>query len=385
LINKTIAKPDAGMASGSLRYAEDRTMPVTAPLNPRIDWVDYAKGICIILVVMMHCVLSIEDVAHRLTFMHAIVEFSKPFRMPDFFLLSGLFLANVINRDWKLFLDRKVVHFAYFYVLWLTVQASYKFTPLIMVDGPLTALTTYLTGFVVPFSTLWFIYVLPLFFVTCKLLKGVPGWIIILAAAALETGRLQSGWIVADEYAARFLYFVIGWQAAPYVFAFAEWVRNNLSLSVLFLVVWAIVNAFAVDYGIDVLPVVSILLGLAGTAALIGIGVLLSGSRLFDWLRYMGQHSIVIYLSAVIPMAIVRVFLLRMGLDAGLTALVATVVASGSPILVYWMIRNTPLKFFYERPKAFYLKGTHPDDLTGRDSDPKDNEAENLVRPTQGT
>ena len=58
--------------------------------------------------------------------MHAVVAFAKPFRMPDFFLISGLFLALVIDRDWRTYLDRKVVHFAYFYVLWVTIQFAFK-------------------------------------------------------------------------------------------------------------------------------------------------------------------------------------------------------------------------------------------------------------------
>ena len=58
--------------------------------------------------------------------MHHVVAFAKPFRMPDFFLISGLFLAVVIDRDWRTYLDRKVVHFAYFYVLWVTIQFGFK-------------------------------------------------------------------------------------------------------------------------------------------------------------------------------------------------------------------------------------------------------------------
>ena len=49
-------------------------------------------------------------------FMHLLVAFAKPFRMPDFFMISGLFLGIVVGRDWRTYLDRKVVHFAYFYV-----------------------------------------------------------------------------------------------------------------------------------------------------------------------------------------------------------------------------------------------------------------------------
>ena len=46
--------------------------------------------------------------------------------MPDFFMISGLFLAQVIDRDWRTYLDRKVVHFAYFYLLWMTIQFVFK-------------------------------------------------------------------------------------------------------------------------------------------------------------------------------------------------------------------------------------------------------------------
>ena len=53
----------------------------------RIDWVDYAKGICIVMVVMMHSVLGVEAAAGQTGFMHLVVMFAKPFRMPDFFLI----------------------------------------------------------------------------------------------------------------------------------------------------------------------------------------------------------------------------------------------------------------------------------------------------------
>ena len=65
------------------------------------------------MVVMMHSVLGVELAAGETGFMHQVVMFAKPFRMPDFFLISGLFLPIVIDCDWRIYLDRKVVHFAY--------------------------------------------------------------------------------------------------------------------------------------------------------------------------------------------------------------------------------------------------------------------------------
>ena len=141
---------------------------MNTPHANRIDWVDYAKGFCIVMVVMMHSTLGVEQAAGREGWMHAVVAFARPFRMPDFFLISGLFLARVIDRDWRDYLDRKVVHFAYFYVLWVTIQFAFK-APMFAADmGWRGAGLAYLEAFIEPFGTLWFIYLLPIFFVVVK-------------------------------------------------------------------------------------------------------------------------------------------------------------------------------------------------------------------------
>src|SRR6266576_6018391 len=132
---------------------------------PRIEWVDYAKGICIVMVVMMHSVLGVELAASQTGFMHPLVAFAKPFRMPDFFLISGLFLSVVIDRDWRTYLDRKVVHFAYFYLLWVTIQFGFKAPGFAAETGWAEVGFKYLKSFIEPFGTLWFIYLLPVFFV----------------------------------------------------------------------------------------------------------------------------------------------------------------------------------------------------------------------------
>src|ERR1700743_2074910 len=180
----------------------------------RVDWVDYAKGICIVMVVMMHSVLGVELAAGQTGFMHAVVMFAKPFRMPDFFLISGLFLALVIDRDWRLYLDRKVAHFAYFYVLWVTIQFGFKAPAFAAEQGWAHVGVAYLESFIEPFGTLWFIYLLPIFFVVIKLTRNVPWPAVWLVGAALEMSHINTGWTVIDEFAARFIYIYSG-----YIFA----------------------------------------------------------------------------------------------------------------------------------------------------------------------
>src|ERR1700747_2904104 len=154
--------------------------------SARVDWVDYAKGICIVMVVMMHSVLGVEKAAGETGFMHALVAFAKPFRMPDFFLISGLFLSVVIDRDWRTYLDRKVVHFAYFYVLWAAIQFGFKAPGFAAETSWSHAGMLYLESFVEPFGTLWFIYLLPVFFVVTKATRQLPPLLIWPIAALLE-------------------------------------------------------------------------------------------------------------------------------------------------------------------------------------------------------
>ena len=145
------------------------------PSDRRVDWVDAAKGICIILVVMMHTTLGLEKASGETGWMHSIVAFAQPFRIPDFFLISGLFLSLTIDRPWRLYLDRKVVHFFYFYILWVAIQFAFKGGFAVMDgDSIVSVLRSFAFSIVQPFGTLWFIYMLPVFFVVTKLFRSRP-------------------------------------------------------------------------------------------------------------------------------------------------------------------------------------------------------------------
>src|SRR5258705_10613282 len=91
-------------------------------VGTRVDWVDYAKGFCIVMVVMMHSTAGVEQAAGQLNWIGHVVAFAKPFRMPDFFLISGLFLARVVDPHSRTYLYRKVMDFFHFYVLMVTIQ-----------------------------------------------------------------------------------------------------------------------------------------------------------------------------------------------------------------------------------------------------------------------
>jgi uncharacterized membrane protein YcfT len=323
----------------------------------RVDWVDYSKGICIIMVVMMHSVLGVELAAGETGFMHVAVAFAKPFRMPDFFLISGLFLPLVIDRDWRTYLDRKVVHFAYFYVVWVTIQFGFKAPAFAAETSWRDAGLLYLESFIEPFGTLWFIYLLPIFFVVTKLTRRVPPLAIWLVAATLETARITTGWTAIDEFCARFVYFYSGYLFAPYVFALADRARNHPAWALAALAAWALVNTGLVAFGASEWKIVSLVLGFAGACAIITMGTLLARAHWLNALRFCGEHSIVIYLGFFLPMAATRTLLLHTGIvpDIGAVSLIVTIAGVIGALAIWQAALRLHADFLFERPETFWI------------------------------
>jgi uncharacterized membrane protein YcfT len=329
----------------------------------RINWVDYAKGICIVLVVMMHTTLGVEKAAGLESWLHPFITWAKPFRMPDFFLISGLFLASRIDRPWREYFDSKVLHFAYFYVLWMTIQAVTKAYGIYLIGGVSGVLSDYAMGFIEPFGTLWFIYILAVFFIIVKLTRKVPPLLMFAAGAALEIAPIETGHLLIDEFAARFVYFYTGYWLARHVFNFAAGVNSRSAMAIFSgLVIWGFGNAYMVGHDYALIPGISLPLGFIGAGAVISAGVLLSKLNFAKPLRYAGENSIVIYLAFFLFMAFTRTLLLRTGVivDLGIISLITTVAGVIGPVLLFWATRNTKLSLLFRRPSWARLETRRP-------------------------
>jgi uncharacterized membrane protein YcfT len=324
----------------------------------RVDWVDYAKGICIVMVVMMHSTLGVEKAAGETGWLHHFVEFARPFRMPDFFLISGLFLSRVIGREWRIFLDRRAVHFIYFYVLWVTIQFVFRAPGIAHDAGAAGVVREYLFAFIEPFGTLWFIYLLPIFALTTRLTRFLPPAAVFIAAAVLESLKIDTGWTVIDEFASRYVYFFAGYWLASYVFVLAAKAQARPKLALLGLAAWAAVNGLLVHGGFAMLPAVSLVLGAAGALAIVSIAALLEKFHLLNALRFAGEHSIAVYLAFFLPMAATRTLLLKSGFihDLGTVSLIVTAMGVVLPLVLYVLVRGTRLSFLFERPQAFRVE-----------------------------
>lgn len=346
---------------------------MTDTAKTRHAWVDLAKGISIILVVMMHSTYGVGEATGEVGFMHYVLGFATPFRMPEFFLVSGLFLSAVIARPWVHFADRRVVHYLYFYALWAIILIAFKH--LLIDRDPLGAATLLASAVYEPYSILWFIYALAVFGLMAKLFHHLraPHILVLIVAAAASIAPITTPVSILDYTAEYFVYFYAGYALAPAIFSMARAIQSRPLLAFVGICVWALINGLLVFSpghavlpglvvsGVDHIPGAHFVMALAGAVAICAISVLLSRLAGFGWLRWVGAHSIVIYLSFVIPMGIFRTVLLAVipEIDAGLASLATLIVAVVSPIVLYWIIARIGFGgFLFERPSWAHLPGS---------------------------
>jgi uncharacterized membrane protein YcfT len=101
------------------------------------------------------------------------------------------------------------------------------------------------------------------------------------------------------------------------------------------------------------LPVASLVLGSAGAVAVICAMALLSRFPAAAFLRYLGRHSIVVYLAFFLPMAISRALFLEYApfLGVGLISFLVTLAAVAGPVLIHYLTAMTGYgRFLFERP-----------------------------------
>lgn len=371
----------------SLTPASSRAKAATPPIGAenaatktigaqRVAWVDYAKGWSILLVVSMHSALGVGLALDQAGWLHPVVAFAKPFRMPDFFLVAGLFLGSALNWPLRRYLDRKVVHFIYFFVLWTFIILLVKSGGLGLTD-PRTFLSAFLWAIVDPYSSLWFVQLLPLLFVAARLLRVLPPVAVIVAASALHLlaarfpeggqyamGSNMTGWMTIDTFSLFAVYFLIGHYARTAIFSFAVWVARRPLAALAGLTGWGVAHQAAVVGGMTEVAGLTLIFGLLGGMAVVVVASLMGSVKIASWFSYCGRKSLSIYLSFAIPMAAARVLLVRTQLisDPGWMAAIVTVTAIVAPLALEALVRGTWASFLFERPVWAHLS-------TDRDSE----------------
>src|SRR5450631_2684881 len=117
------APSSGGKITRSMNFARG-SIDKNPPAPKRIAWLDAARGICIILVVVGHAINGIQSagMAAREGILANIYYFIYTFHMAAFFALSGMLAWPSVNKDAKRFFKNSLKHILYPYFLYTTIQ-----------------------------------------------------------------------------------------------------------------------------------------------------------------------------------------------------------------------------------------------------------------------
>ena len=306
----------------------------------RLQWVDVARGIGIILVVYGHALRAQVTSGQFDPRWNAVAQDTViyAFHMHLFFFLAGLFVAGSVEKGVKPFLTEKAATIAYPYILWSSVS--------IMLGAAASGATNYavntgqiLSIWYTPVYQFWFLYVLFICNIAALLIRASrKAAVLLVLASCAGLGTVLPGMIsVSTIY---FPFFFGGLLLRP------KLVESTVSQSAavaavgigsvgLFIVFWQS-NLIAV-----VMPdqLTSLLRGALGVAAVIGAAVLLQGRA--AWLALLGTASMAIYVLHTIFSAGLRIAMMALGLGPPIVSLVlCTIIGIAAPLVIWMVVRH---------------------------------------------
>lgn len=327
----------------------------------RVNWVDHAKGACIILVVALFTAqgFSVSGVQSGLA--SAVLSWAHPFLMPAFFCLSALFLNRTLFGPSKHFIDRKILHFVYFYIVWLVLQ-DVVLNSALLFSAPHIFLGNLFAALIEPRESLLLVYMLTVFHAVTWLVRRMPARKVFAVAAILQiafaTGWIDTGTLVLNEFGRWYVFFFAGFIAAPVVFEMAERVAGHGAQTARVMIGWAVANAAFVGLHVAGLPLISLALGFAGTGAMIAFGLILSRVKWLSIVGYAGRHCLIVYLTCAIPVTLLqRGLVSNFTIDhAGIVILATTLGAVALSLAFHRLVRGTHLNVLYRRPMRLRMK-----------------------------
>lgn len=349
----------------------------------RLHWVDYLKGIAIILVVYRHILIGMDRSAgfEIPTYLFNANNIFFSFRMPLFFILSGVFLAGSLKkRAPGTLLLQKFENLFYPYLIWATIQITLQ---IVMEHFHLTnadrGWRDYLYIFYQPRNLDQFWYLPALFnttmvYIFTKAKLRLPIWTqLFLGVLLYFTSKLPGAdrYSMLSDWMEFYIFFALGDALHKAFFdeRFTSVFRNPWTLV-------AITPVFVltqVYYLYWLLPTDQTLLeprmlasaeflgiSLTGCATMLCVAFLLERFNVANWLRIFGYHSLYIYVIHVMVAAFIRAIMVHVLHVHQVHVMLFTGICCGItiPVLFYnYFVLDGPLWWlFYFRKSSMYEK-----------------------------
>jgi fucose 4-O-acetylase-like acetyltransferase len=336
---------------------------------PRLQWVDQAKGIGIVLVVFGHVIdgvhnagIKIDALTFRLTW-----DALYSFHIPLFFFLSGLFFPHSWQqRGLRAVMLNKVDTLVYPYLLWSLLQGFTQVALSHHVNNPVTA-GEVLSLLWHPRQEFWFLYALFFtYLIACVLYFFVPArhrWMLLLGAVVLYFLRTNIPHVAAVWYPAWYLlYFLAGALLHPAARFVTERTAISLPVAVLvFVGAIAALHQFSRQLeGGQSNPVISaanIIAAVAGTVMTIAVSALLARHG-WNSMAYLGRMSLQVYLLHTTAAGFTRIVLQKVLGVANLQVylVLGTAVGVGAPLLFAYLVERWNIPGLFSLPPKLQLQ-----------------------------
>lgn len=292
-------------------------------MTRRIDWVDIAKGIGVLFVVFGHAVQGVVD-SQGLAYPNVIwltKNFIYSFHMPLFFFLSGLFIEKWLSLDIKTAVIKRMPLMAsYFFwslVTGICMEIVKKYT------NAGLGIADVLKSPIIPFSQYWYLYVLFLlsmitWFLMNSILKEEKHLVYFALVLFIASPWVPYVWVL-NKVVTFYIFFVLG-----YYFG-----KNKLFAQIT-QIRWAVVALLAF---VGSLPIYFILLdsennlskyaffvtASSGSWLVFYLSSLITRKNLekakysiYNILSFLGKQSLLFYVVHLIPLAMVRIIMIKL-------------------------------------------------------------------------
>ncbi|OUE08973.1 Inner membrane protein YcfT [Clavibacter michiganensis] len=327
----------------------------------RADWLDVARAMAIVLVALFHSALLLMQ-EHLTSPVWATINSAfVTFRMPLFFLASGLLAGSAIRRSWGGLWNTRLALLVWVLAIWSIIR--FLFFTAVPLDSRLYESDPrgLLLAFVLPSTGLWFLHALAVFLVVAKLAQPLPVWIQLTTAAVLSVlffSVLHLDSLSWDGMGKYLIFFLAGLYGRSALTRFTAQPRPAIGI----LAVLAFgVAGLSVEL-LDLASVPGVLLAVSCLAILVGVtwARILSDTRLVGPLRYLGRRTLPIYVMHVLVVAGLCAALGAADLDLGLgvTLALPVIVCAAAitvSLLVHSLAVRTPLVYLYRAPSFLLL------------------------------
>lgn len=306
----------------------------------RLVWVDVAKAMAIVLVVLFHATQAVYGDADQGRW-EAVNSVFATFRMPLFFTVSGLFAARSLERPWRWVLTHRVGLYLYLYVLWwLLREAGFELVARAAGterDAPDPRLLL-----VHPSSAMWFLYALALFFLVARAARRVPVPVQLLAAGALSAVAGSSLDIPEGRrnMALYLVFFLLGAHLSASVRRRAE--RSTGPVAVGLLLAFAGATGLVAVAGLREVPPFRLALGLLAVAAGLALARVVDRTAVRAPLAYLGRNTLPVYVLHSVVLAALVAALPDAVVGWPVSPLPLTAVAVGISLGLNLVLRQVP-------------------------------------------